>query len=98
MSKFTPEQVDSALAVLQELPCDINGDLDFSSSLNVLAVVCASVIGGELEKQGKALTQPALSYFVNGPLLASLGRAVKHIVDMRTECSANIEKENTHGI
>lgn len=98
MNTFTPEQVDSSLAVLQELPCDINGDLDFNSSLNVLAVVTASVIGGELQKQGKQLTQPALSYFVNGPVLALLERAVMHIVNLQTECSAINEKEEPNGI
>lgn len=95
---FTQEQVDSALAVLQELPCDIDGDLDFNSSLNVLAVVTASVIGGELQKQGRELTQPALSYLVNGPMLALLERAVMHIVDLQTKCSAIDEKEESNGI
>ena len=85
MSTFTPEQVDFALAVLHELPCDIDGDLDFNSSLNVLAVVTASVIGGELQKQGKPLTQPALSYFVNGPVLALLERAVCTGIQVITE-------------
>lgn len=96
--KFTQEQVNSSLAVLQELPCDVDGDLDFNSSLNVLAVVTASVIGGELQKQGKQLTQPALSYFVNGPVLAALERAVMHIVNLQTKCSATNEKEKSNGV